>query len=87
MAGKKNNRGNLGKNIDCPIPSKEAILLGNKIQLALKFKGWRQGDLAEKMGVNNMTVSRWISGTYPPNALQIKRIAELTEQELEFFYM
>jgi len=36
-----------------------------KIRDILKRAGWKQGDLAERLGVSQATVSRWLSGSDP----------------------
>ena len=68
------------------LPSKEEILLGTRIILAIKLKGWTQKEFAQKAGFEPYEVSRWTTGLYPPNALELKRIATVTSQPIDFFF-
>ncbi len=40
------------------------MLLAEKIDKALKVKGWRKKDLAEAIGKSRSTVTQWLSGTH-----------------------
>jgi transcriptional regulator with XRE-family HTH domain len=53
--------------------------LGNKILELSKQKGITQRDLANKIGITEVSISRYIHGTRIPNANIIKKIAEVLE--------
>jgi DNA-binding transcriptional regulator YdaS (Cro superfamily) len=44
-----------------------------------KESGIRKGWFAEKIGVDNASISRWLSGSVRPHRAVRKRIEELTE--------
>ena len=51
-------------------------MIGRKIKYLLEEKGIKQKELAEKIGVHEVTVSRYINGNHTPPAEIIKKIAE-----------
>jgi len=53
--------------------------LGDKILKLCKQKGLKQRDLADKIGVTEVSVSRYIRGTRIPNANILKKMAEVLE--------
>lgn len=44
-------------------------------------KGWTQGDLAERLGVEQPTVQRWEAGKREPNLAQLLELAKILEVE------
>jgi transcriptional regulator with XRE-family HTH domain len=53
--------------------------LGDKILELCKQKGLTQRDLADRIGITEVSVSRYIHGTRIPNANIIKKMAEVLE--------
>ena len=53
--------------------------LGDKILELCKQRGLKQRDLANKIGITEVSVSRYIRGTRVPNANIIKKMAEVLE--------
>jgi transcriptional regulator with XRE-family HTH domain len=45
-----------------------------------------QRDLADKLGVDPMTVSRWERNLIELSVRRVRQIAEATDTPLEFFY-
>lgn len=47
------------------------------IRIELARRGWRQADLAEKLGIRPTTLSSWLSGSYdgPPDLTQRIEVA------------
>lgn len=43
----------------------------------LKSKGIKQKWVASRLGVSEVTVSKWCSGSYAPNAKNIKKLSEV----------
>lgn len=68
------------------IKTAETVNIGKRIKLAIAMKLWTQSELANKMDVVPQEVSRWVSGQYLPDAWELKKISELTEQPLDFFF-
>lgn len=50
-------------------------VFGNNIQKMLPFSGMTKTELAEKVGVSNVMMSRYIQGKSVPSAIVAKRIA------------
>ena len=51
--------------------------LGRRIAAARESKGWHQSDLAEALGVEPPSVSRWETGKSKPSSDRIPKIAEI----------
>lgn len=49
----------------------------NDIRSLRKGAGMTQKDLADKLGVTNVTVSRWEKGEYVPSPRYIKQMSEM----------
>ena len=60
--------------------------IGDKIRAHREAVGWKQGQLAEEMGVTPNTISRWESATYKPKAGDIDRLARLFEVDVWAFF-
>jgi transcriptional regulator with XRE-family HTH domain len=58
--------------------------LGERIKQARG--GMTQRDLADKLGVDPITVSRWERGVIELSVRRVRQIADATETPLEFFY-
>lgn len=59
--------------------------LGDKIKIAREALGLNQSDLAERIGVEPATVSRWETGAVRPRTKKIKKIAQMLERPVEWF--
>jgi transcriptional regulator with XRE-family HTH domain len=46
-----------------------------------------QRELADLLGVDPITVSRWERGTVEPSGRRIRKIAEATGRKAEWFYL
>lgn len=57
---------------------------GRRIAAAREAKGWNQADLAEKVGVEPATVSRWETDDLSPRPRRLIKIAELTGKAIEW---
>lgn len=53
--------------------------VGARLRTARRGTGLTQRQLAEKLGVESITVSRWERGVTTPSLPRLRRIAELTE--------
>lgn len=47
-----------------------------RLQQALRFRNMKQKELAERIGVNEVTLSRYVKGTRTPNADVIIRMCK-----------
>ncbi len=59
----------------------------DKIGLALKQKNMTQRDLAEKLEVTEVTVSRWLTGDRDPSIETLNRIAEALGTTTSAFFI
>lgn len=53
--------------------------MGGRLRTARRSAGLTQKQLAEELGVESITVSRWERGVTTPSLPRLRRIAELTE--------
>jgi transcriptional regulator with XRE-family HTH domain len=53
--------------------------VGARLRTARRGAGMTQRQLAEQLGVESITVSRWERGVTTPSLPRLRRIAELTE--------
>ena len=53
--------------------------MGGRLRTARRSAGLTQKQLAEQLGVESITVSRWERGVTTPSLPRLRRIAELTE--------
>jgi transcriptional regulator with XRE-family HTH domain len=53
--------------------------VGGRLRVARRSVGLTQKQLAEELGVESITVSRWERGVTTPSLPRLRRIAELTE--------
>jgi transcriptional regulator with XRE-family HTH domain len=53
--------------------------VGARLRTARRSAGFTQRQLAEQLGVESITVSRWERGVTTPSLPRLRRIAELTE--------
>lgn len=51
----------------------------NRLAEKLKSKGMKQKDLADALGVSEVTVSRWLSGERNPSMRTVEKIANALE--------
>jgi len=58
--------------------------LGDRLKEKRKTKKLTQQDVAEKLGINNTTISKWESDTYEPDAENLKKLAELYDVTVDF---
>ena len=56
-------------------PSLLGAMLGRKITERRKHLGWTQADLAEKLGVDSETISRFERGSNLPSLLRLEKLA------------
>ena len=59
----------------------------NRIEMQLRLKKMNQKDLAEKLGVTEVTVSRWLSGERDPSIETLNRIAEALDTTTSYFFI
>ena len=53
--------------------------MGGRLRTARRSVGLTQKQLAEELGVEAITVSRWERGVTAPSLVRLRRVAELTE--------
>ena len=58
---------------------------GDKIKKARKEKGLSQQVLADKLGVNKGTVSRWEQSKFEPNIETMKQVALILHKPIQYF--
>jgi transcriptional regulator with XRE-family HTH domain len=61
------------------LSSHESVGLGGRLRTARRSVGLTQKQLAERLGVESVTVSRWERDVTTPSLPRLRRIAELTE--------
>lgn len=59
----------------------------NRIEERLKAKKMSQKDLAEKLGVTEVTVSRWLNGERDPSIETLNRIADALDTTTSYFFI
>lgn len=59
----------------------------NRIEMQLRLKKMSQKDLAEKLGVTEVTVSRWLNGERDPSIETLNRIAEVLDTTTSHFFI
>lgn len=59
--------------------------LGSKINNGLKRKGMSQSELAEKLGIKQQSVGKWISNKSSPTAENLIEIIKILDLKDEFF--
>lgn len=59
----------------------------NRIEMQLRLKKMSQKDLAEKLGVTEVTVSRWLNGERDPSIETLNRIAETLGTTTSYFFI
>ena len=59
----------------------------NRIEMQLRLKKMSQKDLAEKLGVTEVTVSRWLNGERDPSIETLNRIAEALGTTTSYFFL
>lgn len=59
----------------------------NRIEMQLRLKKMSQKDLAERLGVTEVTVSRWLSGERDPSIETLNRIAEALDTTTSYFFI
>ena len=58
--------------------------IGKKIKILLRARGISQNDLAEAIGVNKGTMSRWITGERQMTVYALKRCADYFGTTMDF---
>jgi transcriptional regulator with XRE-family HTH domain len=61
------------------LAAKESGGLGARLRTARRSSGMTQKQLADRLGVESITVSRWERGVTTPSLPRLRRIAELTD--------
>ena len=59
----------------------------NRIEMQLRLKKMNQKDLAERLGVTEVTVSRWLNGERDPSIETLNRIAEALGTTTSYFFI
>ena len=59
----------------------------NRIEMQLRLKKMSQKDLAERLGVTEVTVSRWLNGERDPSIETLNRIAEALDTTTSYFFI
>ena len=59
----------------------------NRIEMQLRLKKMSQKDLAERLGVTEVTVSRWLNGERDPSIETLNRIAEVLDTTTSHFFI
>ena len=59
----------------------------NRIEMQLRLKKMSQKDLAERLGVTEVTVSRWLNGERDPSIETLNRIAEALGTTTSYFFI
>lgn len=59
--------------------------LGERITKAYKDLGWKQDDLAARIGVDRKTLGNWIAGRHRASYADLATIAQVTGVSLDFF--
>ena len=62
------------------------ITLGKRIKELRLAKGWTQAALAEALGCESMTVSRYERGEYAPSIEMLEQIANVLGVKVEAFF-
>ena len=52
------------------------MTFGERLQLALEYRGLKQKDLAEKIHVTDASVCRWCKDTRTPKVSDVKKICK-----------
>jgi len=60
--------------------------IGERIRIARKLKGLTQSDLARRLGVTKQTISQYEKGQIKVPEYQLKKIGEILEKPLEYFF-
>jgi transcriptional regulator with XRE-family HTH domain len=61
------------------LAAKDGGGLGARLRTARRSSGMTQKQLADRLGVESITVSRWERGVTTPSLPRLRRIAELTD--------
>jgi transcriptional regulator with XRE-family HTH domain len=59
--------------------------VGYKIKELRRQKGWLQREFADKLGVNQQTVSGWENGVIEPTISKLKKIADVFGVKVDYF--
>lgn len=52
---------------------------GDKLKRLIHIRNMTQGQFAAKLGISEVALSRYVTGTYNPNAYMLSRMAELLD--------
>lgn len=58
--------------------------IGARFKTARAFRGYKQTDLAEALGVHSITVSKWERGVQTPDADTVRRMCDLLDVSADF---
>ncbi|MBR1911711.1 MAG: helix-turn-helix domain-containing protein [Treponema sp.] len=56
----------------------------NKVEEILRIKGMSQKELASRIGVSEVTVSRWLNGERNPSVRTVEKLAEVLETSASY---
>jgi len=54
--------------------------LRNRIEKAIQESGYTQEEIAARMGSSSSVLSRWVSGQWVPDCVEVVRLADATGQ-------
>nr|WP_238333065.1 helix-turn-helix domain-containing protein [Brevibacillus laterosporus] len=60
------------------------MTLGERLKEKRKEYKWTQKEIADKLGIDNTTVSKWESNTYEPDATSLKELAEIYQTSTDY---
>lgn len=68
-----------------PLASKAKV--GERIAILREIKGWKQEEMAERLGTGRTSLSNWEMGTSYPDAKKLAAIAEITGATLDYLIL
>lgn len=60
------------------------MTLGERIKLKRKGLKLTQKQLAEKLGLDHTTISKWESNTYEPDAISLNKLSEVLSTSVDY---
>lgn len=68
------------------VPAHLKVTVGRRIRVARGALGLTQKDLAFRVGIDPMSVSRWERGRVLPSLSSLAMVAEALERDVDWFY-
>jgi transcriptional regulator with XRE-family HTH domain len=72
--------------VSSPATTDLKTTVGLNIRVAREAKGWTQRDLAARVGVVDLAVSRWERGVAMPQPEHLMRLSVELERETSWFF-